>query len=100
MNIKINQKNYSVAELSFKDMVHMEDMGFSVIEMFQKAKVFSLAVAFVGVCANCSREEAEHLCEQHVLGGGKIEDIYEAFNKAVEDSGFFKKLLGVNGDKK
>lgn len=98
-NIKINQKNYTVHQLGFRDMVAMEDMGFSVIELFQRQKIFSLAVAFVGVVADCDRSEAEELCQQHILGGGNVLEIYEAFSKAVDESAFFKKLLGPGQEK-
>lgn len=94
VTVKINNKKYEVKELGFGDMVHMEEMGFSVIESFKKKHLFSLATAFTGIVANCDREDAEHLCEQHILGGGNIADIVVAFNSAVEESGFFKKLLG------
>lgn len=93
-NVKINQKNYVVPILNFSDMVVMEDMGFSVIELFQKQKIFSLATAFVGVVAKCTRPESEELCQQHVMGGGDIADIYDAFIEAANESAFFKKLLG------
>lgn len=93
MNIKINNKNYAVPQLGFSHMTQMEDMGFSILDLFQKKKAFSMATAFVGVVADCDREGAESLIEQHVLGGGDIKEIYEAFQKAIEQSGFFKKLL-------
>ena len=67
MSIKINNKEYEVPQLGFKDMVAMEDMGFSIIDLFQKQKVFSVATAFVGICAGCSRDEAERLIEQHII---------------------------------
>lgn len=98
-NVKINQKNYVVPRLNFSDMVAMEDMGFSIVELFQKQKIFSLATAFVGVVAKCSRPEAEELCQQHVMGGGDIADIYSAFMEAVNESDFFKKLIGEFGEK-
>lgn len=98
-NVKINQKNYVVPRLNFSDMVAMEDMGFSVIELLQKQKIFSLATAFVGVVAKYSRTEAEELCQQHVMGGGDIADIYNAFMEAVNASDFFKKLIGEIGEK-
>ncbi len=94
VTVKINNKKYEVKELGFSDMVHMEEMGFSVIESFKKKQFFSLATAFAGIAAHCDREDAEYLCEQHILGGGNIADIVTAFNTAVEESGFFKKLLG------
>lgn len=94
VTVKINNKKYEVKELGFSDMVYMEEMGFSVIESFKKKQFFSLATAFAGIAAHCDREDAEYLCEQHILGGGNIADIVTAFNTAVEESGFFKKLLG------
>lgn len=96
VTVKINNKQYEVKELGFRDMVYMEEMGFSVIESFTKKQFFLLATAFTGIAAQCGREDAETLCEQHVLGGGNIADIVAAFNAAVEESGFFKKLLGDN----
>ena len=94
MSIKINNKEYEVPQVGFKDMVAMEDMGFSIIDLFQKQKVFSVATAFVGICAGCSRDEAERLIEQHIMGGGSLDIIYESFTLAVDRSGFFRKLLG------
>lgn len=94
MEIKINNKEYEVPQLGFKDMVKMEDMGFSIIDLFQNQKVFSVAAAYVGICADCKREEAERLIEQHILGGGSLDSIYESFTQAVDRSSFFKKLLG------
>lgn len=93
MNIKINNKNYVVPQLGFKHMTQMEDMGFSLFNMLQKEKVFSMATAFVGVVVDCSREEAEHLLEQHIYGGGDLMPIYETFKNAMNESDFFKKLL-------
>lgn len=93
MNIRINHKEYTVPELGFKDMVYIEDMGFSVLDLFQKQKFFSLAVAFTAVCVGCGKEEAEKICEQHVLGGGSLEELCQQIMKLVEESGFFKKLL-------
>lgn len=93
--VKINNKNYAVPQLSFKDMVYMETMGFSVSEMLRKQQIFSLATAFVGVVTERDREEAEELCQQHVMGGGDINQIYASFMEAASTSDFFKKLLGI-----
>lgn len=93
MNVKINNKNYPVPQMGFKHMMKMEDMGFSIFNMFEKKQLFSIATAFTGIVAECEREEAERLIEQHVLGGGDITQIYEAFNEAISESNFFRKLL-------
>lgn len=101
MNVKINGKNYNVPQLGFRDMAAMENIAeTSIITVFQKQQVFVLAEAFVGAIVGCEKEEAGRLCEQHILGGGKLEDIYKAFSDAVNESGFFKKLLGLEEEKK
>lgn len=92
--VKINNKKYTVKELEFSDMTHMEDMGFSVLEMLDKHMAFSLAAAFVGVVVKCDRQKAEELCQQHVLGGGQLRTITDAFQDAMNESAFFKKFLG------
>lgn len=101
MQVKINGKNYAVQQLGFKEMAAMESIAeTSIITVFQKQQVFVLAEAFVGAVAGCGKEEAGRLCEQHILGGGKLDDIYTAFTEAVNESGFFKKLLGMEDDQK
>lgn len=94
MIVKINNKTYNRDQLGFKDMLHMEDMGYPISTLFQEQKIASMATAFTGVVVGCDKEEAENLVEQHIMGGGNIADILNAFGKAVEESGFFKKLLG------
>lgn len=95
MQVKINQKNYTVPELGFKHMTQLEDMGFTMDDIIQKRKSFSLVTGFVGIVVGCERDEAERLCEQHILGGGKLDDMVTKFMKAMEESAFFRKLLGI-----
>ena len=94
--VKINNKKYEVPELTFRHLTQMEEQGFSLLEAFRKREVFLIAMGFVCVVAGEDRDEAERLIEQHVMGGGQIESIYEAFGEAVNKSGFFKKFLGLD----
>lgn len=100
MQVKINQKKYDVPELKFEHFVKMEEQGFSVTEAFRKDQLFLLAMGFTCVVVDCDREDAEHLIQQHVLGGGKIKDIVNVFSKAVFESTFFMKTLGIEEVKK
>lgn len=101
MNVKINGKNYTVPQMGFQEMAAMENIAeTSIITVFQKQQVFVLAEAFVGVVAGCDKAEAGRLCEQHILGGGKLDEIYAAFVEAVNESGFFRKLLGMENGRK
>lgn len=99
MNVKINQKTYKVPELTMEHYVKMEEQGFSIIEAFQKRQMMLISMGFVCAVVGCDREEAERLLTQHVLGGGNIVDIVNAFNKAVAQSDFFKKMLGLDKKK-
>lgn len=100
MRVRINNKNYTVPELGFKHMTKLEDMGFSLDDIIRKNKSFSLITGFVAIVVGCDREESEHICEQHVLGGGTFEEITETFMKAMEESAFFRKLLDLGEKKK
>lgn len=101
MQVKINNKNYEVPQLGFKEMAKIEQIAeASIVTVFNKQQIFILAEAFVGCVVGCNKEEAGELCEQHILSGGKLEDIYLSFSKAVNESGFFKKLLGLEEEKK
>lgn len=95
MKVKINNKNYDVPELTFKHFTKMEEQGFSIVEASQKKQMMLIAMGFTCAVTGLDREETEHLLEQHVLGGGNIASIVNAFGKAMNESDFFKKMLGV-----
>lgn len=94
--VKINQMSYEVPELTFRHSRMMEQMGLPVEGMMSRNYLFSAVSAFTAIVAKCEPEQADHLVEQHILGGGKLEDIYKAYAKAVQESGFFKKLLHLD----
>lgn len=99
-SVTINNKNYDVPKLGFGHMEKLESEGYDVIAMFKKNQMFAPASAFIMLCANCDREEANRLAEQHIYGGGNMQEIYTAFVKAIDESDFFKKILGIDEEKK
>lgn len=98
--VKINNKAYDIPKLGFGHMEKLESEGYDVIAMFKKNQMFAPASAFIMLCANCDREEANRLAEQHIYGGGNMQEIYQAFIKAIEESDFFRKVLGIEDKKK
>lgn len=98
--VKINNKKYEVPKLGFGHMEKLESEGYDVIAMFRKNQIFAPASAFIMLCAGCDREEANRLAEQHIYGGGNMQEIYQAFVKAVEESDFFRKVLGMEENQK
>lgn len=98
VKVTINRKEYRVKEMQFGEYAKMEEQGFSIIDAFRKKQLLLIAMGFTCVAADCDREETERLITQHVLGGGNIVDITNAFAEAVSESDFFQKMLGMTQD--
>lgn len=96
--VKINNKTYQVPELTFRHSRMFEQMGLPLTGLNSPGYFFTAVAAFTAICANCSIEQAEYLADQHVNGGGNLQDIYTAYANAIGDSGFFKKLLEESKD--
>ena len=95
MKVNINNKNYNVPELTFEHFTKMEEQGFSIVDAFQKKQMMLMAMGFTCAVTGLDRDEAEDLLEQHVLGGGDIRNIVNTFGKTINESDFFKKMLGL-----
>lgn len=95
MKVKINNKTYNVGELKMEDYLKMEEQGISIIDAFQKRQTMLVAMAFTCVVTGLDRDDAAELLNQHVYGGGNVMDIVNACNRAIAESDFFKKMLGV-----
>lgn len=91
--VTINNKKYAVPELNFGHSKMMEQMGLPLDGIVSRKYFFTALSAFVAIVVRCEPEQADHLIEQHVLGGGSVEDIYKAYVIAITESGFFKRLL-------
>lgn len=98
--VKINNKSYDVPELNFRHSKMMEQMGLPVEGMMSRKYIFTIVSAFVAIVAKCEPEQADHLIEQHVMGGGTLESIFEAYAQAINDSAFFRELLHLNEQEK
>ena len=54
---------------------------------------FAALNAFTCFVAKVDEDEADRLFQQHFLGGGSFDSIFEAFGKALDESDFFNKLV-------
>ncbi len=95
MKVKINKKTYEVQELSIGAYAHIEEQGFSIITAFHKQQSMLLAIGLVCGILGCDRAEAEHVIEQHILGGGTIFELSNAFMELAYESDFFRKMVGM-----
>lgn len=97
--VKINNRTYEVPELNFRHSKMLEQCGVPLWRMNDVSLMFTIVSAFVSIVVGCDSDGADYLIEQHILGGGNIEDIYKEYIQAIADSHFFKKLL-ENQEKK
>lgn len=91
--IKINQKNYPIPELTFRHLPMMERCGLSIMQMVSGHYIFTTVQVFTALVVGCDTDEADRLLEQHILGGGDVTSIFEAFADAIDESPFFSKIL-------
>lgn len=98
--VKINQKNYEIPELTFRHLPLMEKCGLSLRDMMSSKYIFTVVQTFTAIVVECDTDQADYLLEQHILGGGTVMPIYDAFMDAMRNSHFFKTLLERGQEKK
>lgn len=86
----INGKYYKDVDMDFNTVCEMEGMGIPITNI--EGNVLSAARAYAAICMHKSLKAAGAEIEAHVLAGGSMKDIYEAFGRKVEESGFFRSL--------
>ena len=86
----VNKVTYTAKPFNFDMICELEDMGVT-FERIDRMPM-SLIRAYFAACANISKEQAADLIQNHLLNGGKLEDITEPMAKEMNDSDFFRAL--------
>ena len=91
--LRINGKDYQNAEINFNAVCELEDMGIKIFNL-KGVSGAKLARAYVALCMGGADmlDVAGVEINQHIINGGKLDTITEAFSKAVNESGFFQAL--------
>lgn len=86
----INGQEYKVPELTFNEVCRLEERGIYLLNMDPKdRKIASMLRGFVAWITDTSPEEASEILQEHIMNGGRIDDIATAVSEAFEESGFF-----------
>ena len=91
--VTINDNVYTVPELSFNAVCDLAEYGVDI--MNPKAMRKNAVNAARGIAAwimDMDIEEAGIEIQNHVIGGGTLDVIFEAFSTAVNESGFFEAM--------
>lgn len=88
--ITLNGRKIRAAECDFNFVAMLSENG---IELNQLSKKMIPTVrVYVAHCMGVDVEMAGEYINQHVIGGGNLEQIMEVLSKKFEDSGFFRAI--------
>ena len=86
----VNKVTYIAKPFDFDMVCELEDMGVT-FERIDKMPM-SLIRAYFAICAGVSKEQAALLIQNHMINGGKLEDITDPMAKEMNDSDFFRAI--------
>ena len=86
----VNGVTYVAKPFDFDMVCELEDMGVT-FERIDKMPM-SLIRAYFAICANTDKEQASALIQNHMIHGGKLDEITTAMSKEMENSDFFRAL--------
>lgn len=86
----VNKVTYIAKPFDFDMVCELEDMGVT-FERIDKMPM-SLIRAYFAICAGIDKEQAALLIQNHLVKGGKLDDITEPMAKEMNSSDFFRAL--------
>ena len=84
----LNGVTYTAKPFDFDLVCDLEDMGVT-FERIDKMPM-SLIRAYFALCANIDKVQAAALIQNHMINGGKLDDVTNAMSKEMENSDFFR----------
>lgn len=88
---EINGNVYEPAEMDLNAFADFDEMGITM----DKLMGFSAIRAYFALCSGLTKDGAGAELEQHVLNGGKLDEINEAYGNALAESDFFRKITEI-----
>lgn len=86
----INGKVYNAKPFDFNMICELEDRGISLEQAQQKP--VSMVRAYFAICANSDNVYAGKEISEHIVNGGKLEDVMDIMATEMEVSDFFRSL--------
>lgn len=90
----VNGKAYFAKDLDFEFLVLLDKNGVAL------DKIGGLAAVncFLAYCGSLTEEQASKEISAHMIAGGKLDDITDIYAKCLQDSDFFRAVLGTVED--
>lgn len=87
----INGTEYTATPFTFNTICELDDFGIDISNV-ESIKPMSFIRAYFAICAKCSKEVAGDLLGQHMMNGGNLDELSNAMNSEMTNSGFFQAL--------
>lgn len=85
------KKNIEAKKYGFNFLCYLDEHG------IEAPQGLTLIRAYVAYCADLTLEEAGDLIEEHLIGGGTLDEITNIVTEAIEKSNFMKvAAVGTN----
>lgn len=86
----INGKTYNAKPFDFNMICDLEDMNVNLEEFDRKP--MSVIRAYFGLCLGNRADEAGRELNQHIISGGKFDELIEIVKAEMTESDFFRHL--------
>ena len=88
--IEINGQRIVPAELTFGTVRQMIGMGVDFNDLGKD--LYTLVSAYVRISTGLRERAADELIQRHIVKGGNLDDVLDAFKSALDESDFFQAL--------
>lgn len=83
-------KLIEAADFDFNTVCDLDEMGVALST--RGSTGMALLRAYVAVCADTTKTDAGKMIEEHIAGGGNLDQLSEVVGKKLNESGFFRRL--------
>lgn len=87
---ELNKRRYEAAEFNFNIVCDLSEMGVD-LDKIQKAPAPAIR-AYIAICMGADKDVAGHEIQEHIIGGGTLEEVATVMTQMLEKSDFFQAL--------
>ena len=86
----LNKRRYEAKEFDFNTICDLNEMGID-FEKLQKSPAPAIR-AYIALCMDADKDIAGREIQEHIIAGGKLDEISEIMGEMLEKSDFFQAL--------
>lgn len=88
--ITVNNRSYRAKELDFNFLCNLSEAGIEIQDVDKK--IIPTLRVYVAYCMGVNDDIAGDEINNHIINGGKFEDLADVFSEKAESSDFFRAI--------